>query len=93
MSEALYEKICLPKCLGNLLNMNFEYLNIYEAKKLPSYHLFGSDPVRILYFTMSQKQTKLAKPNPKVPKVSLGLLSSDLLSLLQVEQADPFMYY
>ena len=42
MLEALYDKICLPKCAGISLEINFEYLRISVAQKLTELLYFGS---------------------------------------------------
>ena len=34
MLKAFYDKTCLPKCTGNSLEMEFEYLNVSVAQKL-----------------------------------------------------------
>ena len=41
MLEALYDKTCLPNCVGNSLEMHFEYLNISVAQKLTELRIFG----------------------------------------------------
>ena len=41
MLEALYDKTCLPKCVGNSLEMHFECLNISVPQKLTKLQIFG----------------------------------------------------
>ena len=41
MLEASFAKVCLAKCSGNFLDMNFEYLNVSVAQKLTKLQFFG----------------------------------------------------
>ena len=40
MLEAFFEKTYLPNCSGNLLEMHFEYLNIFNVKKFTELRFF-----------------------------------------------------
>ena len=50
MLEALYDKICLPKCAGISLEINFEYLRISVAQKLTELLYFGSHLWKSYFF-------------------------------------------
>ena len=39
--EALYDKTCLPNCVGNSLETHFLYLNISVSQKLTELQIFG----------------------------------------------------
>ena len=41
MLEALYDKTCLPKCVRNSLQMQFEYINVSVAQNLTKLGIIG----------------------------------------------------
>ena len=50
MLEAFYDKTCLSKCVGNSLEMIFEYLNISVAQKLTELQILSSNLWKTYFF-------------------------------------------